>query len=371
MINGVIGSGNVLPILEDFLFEIEGGQLKISATDLDTSMATSVEVTAQEDGRIAIPAKILVETLKTLAEQPLTFSVNADNFGVEITSDNGKYKLAGENPENFPKIPEAEELTELNIPSSALGNAISKTLFAIGTDELRPAMTGLLFQADSEGLTFVSTDAHKLVKYKRLDVKSDVVASFVVPKKAINLLKGSLPASNETSVSIGFDSNNVFFQFDQVQLISRLIDSKYPDYHAVIPQNNTCSLTIGRRELQNSLRRIAIYANKTTHQVVLGMNASEVKVSAQDLDFSNEAAETLACTYDGEPMDMAFNARFLVEMLGVLDFEEIKIELSVPQRPGIIVPTEDDGTEELLMLVMPVMINTPTQNQPEEAAETA
>ena len=201
LISGVISTNSVLPILEDFLFDIKDGKLTIFSTDLETSMSTTMDVEAKEDGRIAIPARILTDTLKTLPEQPLTFSFDPDTYAVELTSENGKYKLAGENPEDFPKIPIAEDVTNINISAIVLGNAISNTLFAAGNDELRPAMTGVYFQLEPDGLTFVATDAHKLVRYKRADVKSESSNSFIVPKKALNLLKNALPA-DDTGVSI-------------------------------------------------------------------------------------------------------------------------------------------------------------------------
>lgn len=355
-ISGVINSSSVLPILEDFMFEIKGGNLTAFATDLETSMSTELKVESKENGRIAIPARILLDTLKTLPEQPLTFKIDEKTFGVEITSETGRYKLSGENPDDFPKIPQPEAVTEINIPANALSNAIARTLFAVSNDDLRPAMTGVLFQVEQDGMTFVSTDAHKLVKFKRKDVKASKAAQFIVPKKALSLLKNALPAS-DAGVNVSYNKSNAFFTFENTKLICRLIDANYPDYNAVIPQNNPGKLAISRLEFQNALRRISIYSNKTTYQVVLSLAGSELKISAQDLDFSNEANERLTCTYEGNDMDIAFNARFLIEMLGVLDSADIEIELSTPTRAGVIRPTEKDENEDLLMLVMPVMIN--------------
>lgn len=355
-LSGVISSNTVLPILENFLFDIKPGSLTVFATDLETSMSTMLDIESKEEGRIAIPAKILLDTLKTLPEQPLTFSIDTSSFGVEITSENGKYKLAGENGDDFPKIPVAEDVTNLTMPSEVLANAISKTLFAVSNDELRPAMTGVYFQLDSEGTTFVATDAHKLVRYRRTDANSDSAANFIVPKKALNLLKSALP-QDDTSVSISFNSSNAFFAFGHVNLICRLIDARYPDYNAVIPTDNANLLTIGKDEFHNALKRIAIFSNKTTNQVILKIAGSQLQLSAQDLDFSNEANEQLNCTYNGADMEIGFNAKFLIEMMGVLDTDEINIELSTPTRAGIILPAEKDEHEEVLMLVMPVMLN--------------
>jgi DNA polymerase-3 subunit beta len=356
LISGVISSNTVLPILEDFLFDIKKGKMVIYATDLENSMSTQLDIESKEDGRIAIPAKILIDTLKTLPEQPLTFSFDNKTFAVELTSENGKYKLNGENPADFPKIPVPENTDSIQLSTSVLNYGISKTLFAVSNDDLRPAMTGVYFQLTPEGLYFVSTDAHKLVRYRRKDAKSDSNATFIVPKKALNLLKNALPGE-ETKATIQYNNSNAFFEFNNVHLICRLIDAKYPDYNAVIPVDNYNKLSIGRYEFQNTLRRISIFSNKTTHQVVLSIKGNELTISAQDIDFSNEAKETIPCSYDGESMEIGFNAKFLVEMLSVLGTDEVVLQLSTPTRAGIIVPSQEDDNDDLLMLVMPVMLN--------------
>ncbi len=356
LISGVISSNTVLPILEDFLFEIKDGKLKAIATDLEISMATEIGIESKENGKIAIPARILLDTLKTLPEQPIAFSVNPENYAVEITSDNGKYKLAGENPDDFPRIPRPEGTNETSIPSDVLDNAIGKCLFAVSTDELRPAMTGVLFEMNPDALTFVATDAHKLVRYSRKDVKIDGSAQFIVPRKALNLLKNALP-QEVTSVKMAYNDSNAFFNFEGVDLACRLIDARYPDYNAVIPTDNPNHLTINRSDFQNSLRRISIFSNKTTHQVILNISGNSMQVSAQDLDFSNEANERLNCEYNGEDLSIGFNARFLVEMLGVMPGEEVVLRLSTPTRAGTLVPGVPEENEEVLMLVMPVMLN--------------
>jgi len=356
LIGGVISSNTVLPILEDFLFEIKDGKLKAQATDLEIAMSTQVDVEAKEEGRVAIPAKILLDTLKTLPEQPIAFSINPENYAVEITTDNGKYKLAGENPDDFPKIPVPEDTTAVALPSDVLQTAISKCLFAVSNDELRPAMTGVLFELNPQEITFVATDAHKLVRYTKKDLAITEGAQFIVPKKALNLLKNALPG-DLTNVSMSYNDANAFFQFDGIDLSCRLIDARYPDYNAVIPKDNPHLLTIGRSDFQNSLRRISIFSNKTTHQVILNVTGSSLQVSAQDLDFSNEANEKLDCEYTGEDLQIGFNARFLIEMLGVMPGEEVKMKLSTPTRAGLLLPSVPEDNEDLLMLVMPVMLN--------------
>ncbi len=354
-ISGVISTNTVLPILEDFLFDIEKNKLSITATDLDTTMTVEMDIESKEDFKVAIPAKILLDSLKALPEQPITVSVDETTNGIEITTDNGKYKLSGENSADFPKEPIAEGVDDVKLPSSILFKGITKTLFAVSNDELRPAMTGVYFQLNQDGITFVATDAHKLVKFNRKDVESGN-ASFIVPKKALNLLKAVLP-NNDHEVAVQYNKSNAFFSFDNIKLICRLIDAKYPDYNAVIPKENPNLLTVLRDDLYASLRRTSIFSNKTTHQVVLRMSGSELSVSAQDLDFSNEASEKLNCDYKGNALEIGFNAKFLLEMLSALDGNEINVELSTPNRAGIIRPAEREEEEDLLMLVMPVMLN--------------
>ncbi len=353
--SGAIGSNPVLPILEDFLFKIENKVLSISASDLETSISTSMEVLADDDFTVAIPAKILLETLKALPQQPVTFTINEDNFGIEITSSYGKYKLAGENGADYPTLPEADSVETVKINSQFLLEAINKSVFATSNDELRPAMTGVYFQIDLNKLICVATDAHKLVKYATHQLAGDVSTSFIIPKKALNLLKNALPAND--AVTLSFNKANAFFSFGTMNLVCRLIDARYPDYNAVIPVDNPNSMIVNRADFQNSLKRIAIYANKTTNQVVLDISDKSLTVSAQDLDFSNEATEQMSCTFDGTALRIAFNAKFLAEMLGVLDTEEVRMEFSTPSRAGILTPVEENNDREILMLVMPVMLN--------------
>jgi DNA polymerase-3 subunit beta len=356
-ISGVISSNTVLPILEDFLFDINEGKLTATATDLDTTMSVEMEVEAKENFKIAIPAKILLDSLKALPEQPITIAVDEHTNAIEITTDNGKYKLSGENSADFPKEPVADDTEEIIIPSNVLSNGIQKTLFAVSNDELRIAMTGVYFLLNEDGLTLVATDAHKLVKFNRIDINAPTPNSFIIPKKALNLLKG-IVSNNETTVSLKYNKSNAFFAFDNTKLICRLIDAKYPDYNAVIPKENPNLLSINKDDLHAALRRTSIFSNKTTHQVVLKLNGTELGVSAQDLDFSNEASEKLVCEYQGNPMEIGFNAKFLIEMLSTLDGTDITMELSTPNRAGIIKPTDKNENEDLLMLVMPVMINS-------------
>lgn len=356
LVNGAINNNPVLPILEGFLFTIEANRLHIAGSDLDTSITTAIDVHASGDGSVAIPARTLIDTLKALPEQPITLDIDNETFAVSITSAYGNYKLAGENGADYPRIASSDDVEKATISGATLQHAIAKTLFATSSDELRPAMTGVFFQIDFNKVTFVATDAHKLVRYTAEgEVESEVSTSFIVPKKALNLLKGTIPA--HASVAVSFNKSNAFFEFGDVRLVCRLIDARYPDYNAVIPTDNPNLLTISRATFLSSLKRINIYANKTTNQVVLNVTPEMLSLSAQDLDFANEAKENINCSFEGEPMQIAFNAKFLIEMLSVLEGDEIRLEMSSPNRAGILRPIDQVEGEDILMLVMPVMFS--------------
>lgn len=355
-INGVITTNPVVPILENFLFELDKGSLTVTGSDLQTSMITTLQVESKEKGSIAVPARILLDTLKNLPEQPVTFSIDESTYSVEIISDNGRYKLSGENATDFPKVPAVANEFSAEVSSEVLARAINNTIFATSNDELRPAMTGVFVELGEKSTTFVSTDGHRLVRYRRSDVTSSQSNTIIIPRKALNLLKATLPPENDV-VSIDFNPANAFFKFSNVRMICRLIDERFPDYDNVIPSNNNIVMTIGRTELLGALRRISIYANKTTHQVRLKVTGSELQISAEDLDFSNEANERLSCEHEGEDIEIGFNARFLVEMVSNIDCEQIKLTMSAPNKAGVILPSEKDEQEDILMLVMPVMLN--------------
>ena len=355
-INGVVTNNPVVPILENFLFEISNSTLTITASDLETSMITELPVEAKESGRIAAPARILLETLKNLPDQPVTFTIDEETYTIEISSSNGRYKLSGENATDFPRVPVVQGANAIEIPSNVLSRAINKTIFAVSNDELRPAMTGIFVQLRNNNVTFVATDGHRLLRYRRTDVGTAQEASLIIPRKAFMLLKSTLP-SEATTVRMEFNQSNAFFSFDNIRMICRLIDERYPDYENVIPVQNPNKLVIDRQDLLSSVKRIAIYSNKTTHQIRLKLSGSELQVSAEDLDFSNEANERLTCQYEGEDMEIGFNAKFLMEMLNNIDSDEITFELSTPNRAGLLMPIESEDSENVLMLVMPVMLN--------------
>jgi DNA polymerase-3 subunit beta len=356
VLGGVINSNNTLPILDNFLFEISKNQLKVSSSDLETTMSSVVDVESDSAGSIAVSARLLLDTLKTFPDQPLTFKTEGANT-IEISSDQGKYDMAYFGGDEFPKAVSLPSPSKTIIPAHILGTAISKTIFAAGNDDLRPVMSGVFFQFSSQSLTFVATDAHKLVKYTRTDVTADQTAEFIMPKKPLNLLKGILGGS-DSEVTIEYNDANAKFTFDNVVLVCRLIDGKYPNYEAVIPKENPNKLTVDRASFLNSVRRVSIFSSKTTHQIRLKMAGTELNISAEDLDFSNKADERLSCDYQGDDMQIGFNSRFLSEMLNNLSSNEVLIEMSLPNRAGILTPIDgtDEG-EQVTMLVMPVMLN--------------
>lgn len=356
-LSGVLNSANTLPILDNFLFELNNGNMTIVASDLETTITSTIAVDATDEGEITIPAKLLLDTLKTFSSHPLTFLIDDETFGIEINSENGVYKLSGQNANDFPKTPKLSSSTSSSINSLTFVNAINKTLFACGNDELRPVMSGMFCELSAEKITFVGTDAHKLVKHIRNDVKSDATASFIIPKKPLNLIKNTI--SEEVDLKISYNETNAMFSFDSTKIICRLIDGKYPNYEAVIPKENPNKLTIATSDLLGSIKRVAIYANKTTHQIKFSIKGSELQISSEDLDFSNQAEERLTCQYEGEDMEIGFNSKFMIEMLNNIRANEIVLEMSASNRAGIILPLDgQEEGEDTLMLVMPVMLNS-------------
>ncbi len=355
VLGGIINNSNTLAILDNFLFELNHNTLRVSASDLESTISVTLNVESESKINFAIPAKILLDTLKTFPEQPLAFKVK-DNNTVEISYQGGKSELAYVNPEDFPNTVEVEDASTSKIIADTLATAINKTIFATGNDSLRPVMNGVFFQFLENDTRFVGTDAHKLVKYTRDDIQSDKQAEFIMPKKPLNLLKSILSGSEE-DVNIEFNETNAKFSFEDFELNCRLIDGKYPNYEAVIPSENPNKLIIDRTQFLNTVKRISIFANKTTHQIKLKLNGAELKISAQDVDYSNSGEERLDCQYNGDDMEIGFNSRFLIEMLSNLTSKEVQLAMSMPNRAGILTPVDglEDG-EQVTMLVMPVML---------------
>jgi DNA polymerase-3 subunit beta len=358
-LNAVISSNNTLPILDDFLFELRENMLVITASDLETTLVMNMETTMAENvGKVAINAKLLLEFIRFLPDSPISFMVDENTLGVEIVSSEGKYKLTGHNAEDYPELPVLNDATEFDISSQILSTAIAKTVFATGNDELRPAMGGVFFDIMPEYITFVATDAHKLVRYRRMDAHTEISTSFIVPRKPLNVLK-TLLATEETTIHIEYTVINASFSYPGVKLFSRLIEGRYPAYEAVIPKDNPNHLTVHRGLFINSVKRLTPFANQSTHQVRLRITGQELIMNAEDIDFSNEGVERLECTYQGDDMEIGFNSKFLLEILNNMDTEEICIQLSIPTRAGIVVPAHNENPDEdILMLVMPVMLGS-------------
>lgn len=356
VLGGIINNNNTIPILDNFLFSLDNNELSISASDLETTISSKIEVESSETGSICIPAKLLLDTLKTFAEQPLTFTTTDSNT-VEISSSHGKYALAYANSNDFPTQIELLDSNATVMHADILATAINKTLFATGNDDLRPVMSGVLFQFKNDSLTFVATDAHKLSKYSREDIQAASPAEFIMPKKPLGLLRNILQGSEEM-VTIEYNETNTKFTFENTEMVCRLIDGKYPNYEAVIPKENPNKLTIDRNQFLSSVRRVSIFSNKSTHQIRLSIAGAELKIYAEDIDISNKAEERLNCSYQGDDLQIGFNSRFLVEMLTNLTSDEVLLEMSLPNRAGILTPV--DGTDEgekITMLVMPVMLS--------------
>lgn len=356
LISGVLNSSNALPILDDFLFQLKKNQLSIFASDIETTINTVVQVESTDTGEITIPAKLLMEMLKNFADQPLTFKIDTDKYSIEINSESGKFKIIGHDPEEFPKMLSVENPVSLEIDADTLVSAINKTIFAVANDDLRPVMSGVYCNFSETGMIFVATDAHRLVKFKKPLVGVSGDTSIIIAKKPFSLLKNIL-SSKDGKVKLEYNKTNASFSIDNLKLSCRLIDGKYPNYDAVIPKENPNKLTLSREAFLGSLRRVSILSNKTTHQVKLKISGNALSLSSEDIDFSNEANERLACQYTGEDMEIGFNSKFLLDMLGNLDSDEVDLGMSTPNRAGVLTPIPQPDGEELLMLVMPVMLN--------------
>ena len=357
IIGGVINSNNTMSILDNFLFELSEYKLTVSASDLETTIKGVIEVESTDTASIVVPYKILIDTLKTFtAEQALTFTIN-DNNTIDIVSNNGKYTLAYLDSQEFPTVVEIENANRVTLRGDILATAIQSTFFATGNDDLRPIMNGVFFNFTEEALIFAATDAHKLVKYERQDIKSEQPAAFVIPKKPLNLLKGILSQS-ETQVTIEYNESNAKFSFDQLDYVCRLIDGTYPNYEAVIPKENPNKLIVNRTLLLNSTKRISNFASKATHQMRVKITGNSLQIFAEDIEYNNRANETIPCNYEGDDMEIGFNSKFFMEMLSNLSSEDILLEMSYSNRPGILTPADglDEG-EKIYMLVMPTMLS--------------
>ena len=362
-LSGVLSASNTMPIIACFHMRLEENTLIVKTTDLSTTLVARMAVETghvEQAEEIAIPSRMLLDILKTFEDVPLTFTIDTATFNIEIASGEGQYRLAGMDAATYPTMPAAETTGRVNLSSFALVDAINKTVFATSNDEMHQQMSGIYCEMTPDGVTFVATDAHKLVRYRRKDVVSDESTNFILPKKPITIVKNILAARKEDiDIRLEYNNTNLFLTFDNFYIITRLVDGRYPNYEAAIPKDNPNKLILDRTSFLNTLKRVSIFASEATRQVRLSIASDHLTISAEDLELSNNAKESIPCQYEGDPMDIGFNAKFLTEMISYLDSEQVLVELSHPSRAGIIFPYGDESEErkdDILMLVMPVML---------------
>lgn len=361
-ISRVINSKNSLPILDNFLLHLEGKTLTMTASDIETTLITSMEVeTAEGSGKVAVASRLLLDTLREFSEQPLTFNINDSNLAMVISSANGSYNFIGQNGDEYPRMPQLmDEARTLAMPVSTLSSGISKTLFCTADDELRPVMNGIFFDITAENLTLVATDAHKLVRYKTthtsVSIEGEETVTFILPKKPATMLKNILPKESG-EVEIRFDNKNAHFKLGNYTMICRQVEGRFPNYNGVIPKNNPFKVIIDRVTILNALKRVSVFANQASNLVKLAINGNQIHISAQDIDFSISAEETISCQFEGDPIKIGFKSSFLIEILGNINASDIVMELSDASRAGLILPFENEANEEILMLLMPMLLN--------------
>lgn len=359
-VNRVINPKNTLPILDNFLFDLSEKELEITASDLETTMITKMNLeNVDESGTIAIPARLLTDSLKEFPDQPLTFDINLENLSVVISTENGQFTIMGQKGSDFPQIPQIKkEKSSLQISYEMLSSGLNNTFFATADDELRPVMNGIFFELTPDNIIFVASDAHKLVRYKRDDAKTDMNSSFILPKKPASLLKNIISKDQDGEILVEFDDKNAIFTLPNYKLVCRLVEGNYPSYNSVIPTDNTNKLIMDRLKLLNTLKRVSVFSNQASNLVKLKLSGNQLTVSAQDIDFSISAYERLSCQYEGDDMEIGFKSLFLIEILANLKSSDIVMELSDPSRAGLFLPVQKDkDDEDILMLLMPMMIN--------------
>lgn len=353
-VSGAVPNKATLPILETILFESEEGQIRLTATDLEISIIENMDADIEDGGAVAIPARRLIETLRQLPDIPVAFEVD-DKFNVKFRTDKGTYKLVGDDPDEFPEVPNLDEGTTISTSKDIMLKAIDKTLFAVSNDDLRPAMMGVFFDIGPEESKFVATDGHRLVKYIKSDLTSEDDINFIVPEKALNLVQKAL---HDEDCDLTVTEDHARFKSGNTIVITRLINEQYPNYASVIPRDNDKNLVINKEQMLATVKRVSIFSSSTTRQIRLQLNPDKLTIRAEDIDMSSEAKETIACEYGDEEMEIGFNAKYLADVLGNVDGDEVFFEFSTPNRAGIVKPSEEDDNEQMLMLVMPVMLNT-------------
>lgn len=356
----VIASKSSLPILDNFLFTLDGSTLTVTGSDSETTLKTILTINeVMEGGEIAVPAKLLTDSLKELPTQPIEFSSDDEKNIVDIIWASGSAQIPFTSAEDYPTLKELVEPTAIRMKGSVLADGINSTLYATGDEELRPVMNGIFFDIAEDSTTLVASNAHKLVYYRRHDIKSAAASSFILPKKPANILKANLAKCMDEEVEITFDRTNcAYFKFNSFLIFCKLVDGTYPAYKSVIPKNNTNVITVSRAELLNATKRVAVCSNQATGQIVFKLADNSISITAQDLDFSMSAHETVGCEYDGSPMEIGFKSTFLIEILGNLQYDQICIRLSDPNRAALIQPAvQTEPDEEICALLMPMRIN--------------
>lgn len=353
-VSGAVPNKATLPILETILFECEGNQIRLTATDLEISIIEYMDADIDEEGAVAIPARRLIETLRQLPDIPVAFDVD-EKFNIKFRTDKGTYKLVGEDPDEFPEVPNLNEGQQLETTRDVILNAIDKTLFAVSNDDLRPAMMGVYFDIGSDESKFVATDGHRLVRYVKKDLTADDPVNFIVPEKALTLVNKAL---HDEECTMTITNDHARFKSGNTIVITRLINEQYPNYESVIPRDNEKTMVIGKEQILATVKRVSIFSSSTTRQIRLQLHPDKLTIRAEDIDMSSEAKETIACEYDEDEMEIGFNAKYLADVLGNIDGDEVYFEFSTPNRAGIVKPSEESENEEMLMLVMPVMLNT-------------
>ncbi|MBZ4657157.1 MAG: dnaN [Methermicoccus sp.] len=357
-ISRVINSKKTLSILDCFLLELKGNALSLTAADNESRLHTTIDVSNEgSDGSVAINAKNLLDPLRELPDQPLTFEINDDTLEVNIFYHNGKYNFIGLKSEEYPEPKQlSDNVMTFRINAQDLFNGINRTIFATADDELRPVMNGIFFDLTPEGLTFVGSDGHKLVRFINKAVKSEGRSSFILSKKPANLLRALLP--RETGeIEIRFDEDQAYVVMQDYTMLCRFTEGRYPNYNSVIPKNNPNSVTIDRLSLLNALKRVAVFTNPAIGLIKMQFSEDSIVVSAQDIDFLTSAEETIPCTYHGNVLNIGFKALFLIDILNNIPSADVRIELSDPSRAGVVFPAENEENEDMLALLMPMMLN--------------
>uniref|UniRef100_A0AB33J3U1 Beta sliding clamp n=2 Tax=unclassified Prevotella TaxID=2638335 RepID=A0AB33J3U1_9BACT len=354
----VINNKNTLPILDSFLFEVSGNELFITASDSENVIKSTLTLDeSDQNGVFAIPSKTLLDAVKELPEQPLTFEIDTNSYTVQIVYQNGVYNFTAQNANEYPKNNSiTDDITVITIPASVLLENVSRSIFATGQDELRPVMSGIYFDLTNENLAIVASDGHKLVRNQILNIRNSTPASFILPKKPAMLLKGIL-AKDDTEVIIKFNTRTAEFTTNNTVLTCRLIEGKYPNYNSVIPQNNPNKLTIDRKILIGALRRVLPFASESSQLVRFHLTSGKLQLSSEDVDFATSAKEEIICDYDSSIISIGFKGSSMQEILNNMESEEVDILLADPSRAGIVIPTQQPENQNILMLIMPMLLN--------------